>query len=772
MISVLLIIFIFSFTFGLDERYHTYEEVHQQLMEWNDEFGSQPNAIPQYPGSGIIYELEEIGFSNQHNLPFWAVKLSYNADIREDEPRILILGQCHAEEILGVEISMEIIDWFLHPLEHISIFSTTLRPILQNTEIWVIPTHNPEGLSVVHGTHIHGDYYQDVTFRKNMTDINLDGMFSFQDGVGNDSDGVDLNRNYGFNWIFGDSEFMLDPGYGDYFSHFDYYRGESPFSETETQAIRDLAIEENFTLSIAYHSSRSGRVAEMVIYSWDWEGVKKSPDFPVIDELGQEIAALIPKEVEEGYYFCTPGKSRKGNAHDWFYTETGCIQYLIEVGTENMQPDEELIEDTIDRNMDAAFHLMNRTFYNPYSNTNAYQVSGLVTDSESGMPILAEIKIDEMDGGMLKPRYTDEFGRYRRLLTNGTYNLIVSARGYDQQEFVVIPSATSVTTQNVSLVKKNEFNIDFSVFYDYPIDNLMMIVEDDFQIDTLFYNETNFSISLPQNKYTISVLADDLFPEILNLDLNADTSISINMDVYTEIFNDSFDNLLDWQIQSGDWTTDLSGNLLSQDNFLYLDSAHFFIISNEEIDYLNNTDYIVDIDMKYEMEWDNDSLYFSILSNSDSVNTYWTDQNWNMHNKLIKFPNIEGQSFHLGFGLKTDETINFRGLMIDQISVKAKGEIELNAPLDIMPNKPYFSAPYPNPFNPTVELSYYLDKSQYLEISIINLNGEKIETIFSDVANPGFDNIIWNADAFSSGIYFVKYELEDSFEIRKITLLK
>ena len=46
-----------------------------------------------------------------------------------------------------------------------------------------------------------------------------------------------------------------------------------------------------------------GRVAEMVIYSWDWEDVKKSPDFPVIDQLGQEIAALIPKEVEEGYYF-------------------------------------------------------------------------------------------------------------------------------------------------------------------------------------------------------------------------------------------------------------------------------------------------------------------------------------------------------------------------------------------------------------------------------------------------------------------------------------
>ena len=57
--------------------------------------------------------------------------------------------------------------------------------------------------------------------------------------------------------------------------------------------------------------------------------------FLVINELGQELANMIPKEVDDGYYFGTPGKSRKGNAHDWYYTETGCIQYLIEVGTEN-----------------------------------------------------------------------------------------------------------------------------------------------------------------------------------------------------------------------------------------------------------------------------------------------------------------------------------------------------------------------------------------------------------------------------------------------------
>ena len=130
-IIVVAIFFIFSeVIFALDDRYHTYEEIHNQLIEWNDEFGTTPNSIPQYPGSGIIYELKEIGYSNQYDLPFWAVKLSYNADVREDEPRILILGQCHAEEILGVEISMEIIDWFLHPLEHNSIFSTNFPRIV------------------------------------------------------------------------------------------------------------------------------------------------------------------------------------------------------------------------------------------------------------------------------------------------------------------------------------------------------------------------------------------------------------------------------------------------------------------------------------------------------------------------------------------------------------------------------------------------------------------------------------------------------------------
>ncbi len=126
----------------LHERYHTYEEIQAQLEEWNTEFGNNQNPSSAYPGSGIIYHLVELGISTEDGLPFWAVKLSYNANLEEDEPSFLFLGQCHAEEIYGVEITMELINKFLHPSPQYHL--KNMQAILHNSEVWVVPTYNPE----------------------------------------------------------------------------------------------------------------------------------------------------------------------------------------------------------------------------------------------------------------------------------------------------------------------------------------------------------------------------------------------------------------------------------------------------------------------------------------------------------------------------------------------------------------------------------------------------------------------------------------------------
>ena len=109
------ILFSLSFIIGnespLIENYHTYEEIQNQLTDWDDVYGNNDNPQPSYySNSGIIYKLEEIGTSNVNELPIYAVKLSYDADLDLDKPRVLILGQCHAEEIYGVEISMALIE--------------------------------------------------------------------------------------------------------------------------------------------------------------------------------------------------------------------------------------------------------------------------------------------------------------------------------------------------------------------------------------------------------------------------------------------------------------------------------------------------------------------------------------------------------------------------------------------------------------------------------------------------------------------------------------
>jgi len=213
--------------------------------------------------------LEIIGVSTNEDLPIYAVKLSINANEEEDQPRVLILGQCHAEEILGVEMSMSLIDWFLYPKKPNFGFNDLLM-FMHNLEIWIVPTHNPEGLRVVHGYSENDEWIQDESYRKNKTDVNENDIFDFNafhiDGIaGSDSDGVDLNRNYGLNWEGGDEKYELNlqscGSNQTYSSNFDYYRGSEPFSETETQAIRDFVIDKQFLLSIAYHSSRSGCIS-------------------------------------------------------------------------------------------------------------------------------------------------------------------------------------------------------------------------------------------------------------------------------------------------------------------------------------------------------------------------------------------------------------------------------------------------------------------------------------------------------------------------------
>ena len=63
--------------------------------------------------------------------------------------------------------------------------------------------------------------------------------------------------------------------------------------------------------------------------------------------IADEFAGNISTEDGTSTYLSVFSGSRNGKLHDWFYRETGCIQYLVECGTSNLQPDSILIENTL-----------------------------------------------------------------------------------------------------------------------------------------------------------------------------------------------------------------------------------------------------------------------------------------------------------------------------------------------------------------------------------------------------------------------------------------
>jgi len=691
---LLSIFFVVSLVFSqssLSERYTTYNELEQKLNDWNEAYGSDSNPFPQISDEGVIYHHEIIGYSGVDNLPIWAVKLSFNADVDEDEPKMLILGQCHAEEIYGLEIAVELIEWFLNPFNsENSIYLQSIFSIMSSSEVWVIPTHNPEGLEVVHGFYDNNNnWLQDESYRKNKFDVNMNGVFDFIVGIGDDIDGVDLNRNYDFNWIFGDDLNQLDGGCStnpSYLSNYDYYRGPSPFSEPEIQAIKDFTLDNNFLLSIAYHSSRSGCVSEKVIYPWIWEDDKSAPDIDVISELGIEISQKIPTQDGLGYYYPTNSKSMRGNAHDWLYANTGCIQYLIEVGTSDMQSNDiNVIEDTISRNMQGLLHLLKKGAGTSIQNgPNVYQVSGLVKDVNEN-PISAGVKILENHGPMLKPRLTNHFGRFRRVLKEGLYNIEVSAFGYETYNSSFSPSSSSITELDIILNELPTYNLNFNLLNPDIGGDLSAFIMGDFNEFELNLID---GIELPSGYYKLFINSSIYLPKFLNINLIQDNIIDIDIKNKGVFIYDAFENFSNWI--NNDGFTIGNNQLKSQTSSYYQDNQIKSIRMNKDLSELSNLDFVLKVKLKNELEWSNDKLIFRLSSeNSDSYSILKeiSDHSFEWHDIYVPF-NILDERKYLEIVLETDGSVNYRGFNIDNIELLyecngLKGDVDNSGYLNI-----------------------------------------------------------------------------------------
>jgi len=79
---------------------------------------------------------------------------------------------------------------------------------------------------------------------------------------------------------------------------------------------------------------------------------------------------------------------------------------------------------------------------------------------------------------------------------------------------------------------------------------------------------------------------------------------------------------------------------------------------------------------------------------------------------------------------------------------------------------------YPNPFNPSTNIRFSLQKSSWVDVEIYDLRGGLVETLISGQRSAGTFNVRWDAQHKASGIYLVRLKTDFGESTRKVMLLK
>lgn len=267
---------------GTLSKYRTFDQI-EKIMK--DAEANNPS----------LCKLHVIGKSFEGR-PVYALNISGG----EKKPAVLIMGLTHAREWISAEVPTALIEEILqkYPTDK------NIKELVDNRDIWIVPVVNPDGLVY--------SQTKSKMWRKNRR-ANSDKSF-----------GVDLNRNYGYQWgTVGASTY---PGS-------DTYHGTKAFSESCAIAVKELAEREKFRASISFHS-----YSELVLFPFGYAYEAIAKDEKLLAELAQGMAKF------SGY---TPEKSSDlypamGDSDDWMYGAMGALAFTIELGSQFVPNDNEV----------------------------------------------------------------------------------------------------------------------------------------------------------------------------------------------------------------------------------------------------------------------------------------------------------------------------------------------------------------------------------------------------------------------------------------------
>jgi photosystem II stability/assembly factor-like uncharacterized protein len=79
---------------------------------------------------------------------------------------------------------------------------------------------------------------------------------------------------------------------------------------------------------------------------------------------------------------------------------------------------------------------------------------------------------------------------------------------------------------------------------------------------------------------------------------------------------------------------------------------------------------------------------------------------------------------------------------------------------------------YPNPFNPNTMIRYELPKESFVTLKVYDVLGREVAMLVNGVEEPGKKSVVFDANRFSSGVYFYRLKAGEYLQTKKLLLTK
>jgi carboxypeptidase T len=233
----------------------------------------------------------------------WAAKVSDNVAVDEDEPEVMVDALHHAAEHLGVEQAL----YLLNLLTSAYATDPQVHRLVDSREIWIIFAVNPDGW--VYDISDNTYHYWRRNRQHNFNNPNL---------------GVDLNRNYPYEWGCCGGSDERNWAWN--------YRGPYPLSAPESTAIvhfvRSRVVNgvEQIRTHVTLHTD-----GEFVLYPWAYsyshrEGMNQT-DYQVFVAMARKMAGLSRYTAEQSSVLYPTD----GDEIDWMYGTYRIFSFTFEL---------------------------------------------------------------------------------------------------------------------------------------------------------------------------------------------------------------------------------------------------------------------------------------------------------------------------------------------------------------------------------------------------------------------------------------------------------